>query len=119
MAKHRLNLLGKRLKKDPTLHQKYTEGIRDSLLKGYAEEAIDLNREEGCMWYLPHQPVLHPCKPEKVCIVFDFAARYQGTSLNHHVHQGPDLTNKLLGVLKFRQEPFALNADIESMFYQV
>ncbi len=30
MAKHRLNLLGKRLKKDLTLRQKYTEGIRDS-----------------------------------------------------------------------------------------
>ncbi len=120
MAKHRLNLLGKRLKKDLTLRQKYTEGIRDSLLKGYAEEVVDINREDGCVWYLPHHPVLHPRKPEKVRIVFDCAARYQGTSLNDHVHQGPDLTSKLLGVLlKFRQEPVALNADIESMFYQV
>ncbi len=59
-------------------------------------------------------------KPEKVCIVFDCATRYQGTSLNDHVHQGPDLANKLLVVLlKFRQEPIALNADIESMFDQV
>ncbi|XP_052387105.1 uncharacterized protein LOC127933996 [Carassius gibelio] len=120
MAKHRLDLLGKRLKKDPTLLQKYKEGIGDSLRKKYAEEVVDINRKDGCVWYLPHHPVLHPHKPEKVRIVFDCAARYQGTSLNDHIHQGPDFTNKLLGVLlKFRQEPIALNADIESMFYQV
>ncbi len=34
--------------------------------------------------------------------------------------QGPDLTNTLVGVLnRFRQEPVAIMADIESMFYQV
>nr|XP_055049230.1 uncharacterized protein LOC129434322 isoform X1 [Misgurnus anguillicaudatus] len=120
MAKHRLDLLGKRLKKDPTLQQRYVESICDTLQKGYAEEVVDINRNDGHVWYLPHHPVLHPRKPGKVRIVFDCAARYQGTSLNDRVHQGPDLTNKLLSVLlKFRQEPIALNADIESMFYQV
>lgn len=120
MAKHRLELLGKRLKKNPSMHQKYSEGICDSLLKGYAEEVANDDPVDGCIWYLPHHPVLHPRKPGKVRIVFDCAARYQGTSLNDHIHQGPDLTNKLLGVLlKFRQEPVALNADIEGMFYQV
>ena len=34
--------------------------------------------------------------------------------------QGPDLTSSLIGVLtRFRQEPVAFTADIESMFYQV
>ena len=33
---------------------------------------------------------------------------------------GPDLTNQIIGVLiRFRQEPIAIMADIESMFYQV
>ncbi len=58
MAKHRLDRLGKRLKKDLTLRQKYTEGIRDSLLKGYVEEVVGINREDDCVWYLPHHPVL-------------------------------------------------------------
>lgn len=50
----------------------------------------------------------------------DCAATYQGVSLNDRLLQGPDLTNTLVGVLlRFRQEPVALMADIESMFYQV
>lgn len=41
-------------------------------------------------------------------------------SLNTELLQGPDLTNSLVGVLlRFRQEPIAMTADIKSMFYQV
>ena len=33
---------------------------------------------------------------------------------------GPDLTNQIIGVLiRFRQEPIAIVADIELMYYQV
>ncbi|TWW61446.1 hypothetical protein D4764_04G0000930 [Takifugu flavidus] len=40
--------------------------------------------------------------------------------LNGQLMQGPDLTNKLIGALmRFREEPIAMMADIESMFYQV
>ena len=64
--------------------------------------------------------MLHLRNPDVVRIIFDSAAHYRCTSLNDHIHQGPDLTNKLLGILlKFRQEPIALTADIEGMFYQV
>lgn len=64
--------------------------------------------------------MLHPQKPDKVRIVFDCAVTHKGTSLNDKVLQGPDLTNKLLGVLlRFRKEPVALMADIEQMFHQV
>ena len=120
MAKHRLDLLGKRLKREPTLQRMYTAGIQESLQKGYAEEVTNFERSDGGVWYLPHHPVLHPKKPGKVRIVFDCAAKYRGTALNDCIHQGPDLTNKLLGVLlKFRQQPVALSADIEGMFCQV
>ncbi|XP_038061252.1 uncharacterized protein LOC119731982 [Patiria miniata] len=122
MAEHRLKLLGKRLSKDPSLKEKYTSGIHDLLQKGYAEPvpAEDIDRRDGCVWYLPHHPVINPPKPDKVRIVYDCAARYQGTSLNDTVYQGPDLTNKLIGVLlRFRQERIALMADIEGMFHQV
>ena len=47
-------------------------------------------------------------------------ATCQGVSLNDKVHQGPDLTNSLVGVLqRFRQEQIALMADVEGMFHQV
>jgi len=79
-----------------------------------------LHRHDGKVWYLPHHPVLNPKKPEKCRIVFDCAAKYGGSSLNDHVHQGPDLTNELVGVLlRFRQEAVGFMADIESMFHQV
>src|SRR5664279_1022300 len=52
--------------------------------------------------------------------MFDCAAKFQQISLNDQVLQGPDLTNKLVGVLlRFRQERIALMADVESMFHQV
>ena len=62
----------------------------------------------------------HPKKPEKVRVIFDCAAKYQGTSLNDQTLQGPDLTNSLTGVLiRFREEQIALMADTEAMFHQV
>ena len=72
------------------------------------------------LWYLPHHPVMHPLKPEKVRVVFDCAAQFAQTSLNKQLLQGPDLTNRIVGVLsRFRQETFGLTADIQSMFHQV
>ena len=120
MADQRLKSLGRRLEKDRDLHEKYKEGIKDLLDKGYAEEVKDDAPEPvGATWYIPHHPVFHPMK-EKMRIVFDCAGKYKGTSLNDAVMQGPDLTNKLIGVLlRFRQAPIALMADIEAMFYQV
>ena len=107
--------------KSPDLHLKYKEGINDSISKGYAEEVENVQGNMlGAEWYLPHHPVMHPHKPGKVRIVFDCAARSAGVSLNDQVHQGPDLTNKLLGVLlRFRQGLIAFSADIEAMFCQV
>jgi hypothetical protein len=74
----------------------------------------------GTHWYLPHHPVYHPQKPDKIRVVFDCSARYRGTSLNDQLLQGPDLTNLLVGVItRFREEPVAFMSDVESMFYQV
>lgn len=78
-----------------------------------------MNRPEHT-WYIPHHPVFNPNKPCKTRIVFDCVASCQGIALNKEVAQGPDLTNKLAGVLlRFCKEPVALMADIEAMFHQV
>ena len=53
-------------------------------------------------------------------MVFDAAARFNGTSLNEELLQGPEMTNNLLGVLlRFREEGIAIKGDIEAMFHQV
>ena len=122
MAEQRLQSLKRRLNKDNILKPMYTETMTDLLDKGYAEKVneSEIHRSDGYVWYLPHHPVMHPRKPDKVRIVFDCAAKYHGVCLNDVVFKGPDLTNKLIGVLlRFRQEPLAFMADIEGMFHQV
>lgn len=90
-------------------------------MQGYARK-VD-SQDPGPLqthWYLPHHPVFQPQKPDKVRVVFDCSAKYREASLNDQLLQGPDLTNTLIGVLtRFREEPVALMADIEAMFYQV
>ena len=71
------------------------------------------------VWYIPHHGVYHPKKPDKLRVVFDCSARYQGVALNDYLLQGLDLTNSLIGVLiSFRRERFAVMCDVERMFHQ-
>ena len=104
-AERRLQLLKKRLQRDDALCSKYKDFMADLLHRKYAKkvEAEELLRTDT--WYLPHHPVFHPQKPDKVRVVFDCSAKYRGSSLNDQLLQGPDLTNTLVGVLtRFRQE---------------
>lgn len=103
-------------------HLDYTKFINDTITKGYTSKVPDndLKTSEGKVWYIPHHGVYHPKKPEKIRVVFDYRAKYNGVSLNDKLLQGPNLTNSLIGVLShFRQERIAFMADIEQMFYQV
>ena len=119
-AENRLQLLKKRLSKQPDLHAKYNGFIKDLLNKNYAKKVSDEDLTRADAWYLPHHPVFHPKKPGKVRVVFDCSAKYNGRSLNEELLQGPDLTNSLVGVLtRFREEKIAIMSDIEAMFYQV
>ena len=74
---------------------------------GYAERVPtdELQPGDRPVWYLPHHPVTHPLKHEKVRVVFDCAAQFAHMSLNRRLLQGPDYTNNIVGVLtRFRQE---------------
>ena len=90
--------------------------------KGFAErvpENEDL-KSNPKRWFIPHHAVFNPKKPDKLRVVFDCAAEYQGTSLNKMLMQGPDLVNSLVGVLlRFQKDKIAIIFDIEAMFYQV
>ena len=53
-------------------------------------------------------------------VVFDGAAECEGTSLNKHLLKGPNYLVSLSGVmLRYREHPVALGADIEKMYHQV
>ncbi|XP_033758237.1 uncharacterized protein LOC117340586 [Pecten maximus] len=118
MAKRRLRSIENRFKADPKFKEDYTTFMETLLEKGHAEPA-PVGFDKGKVWYIPHHGVYHK-KKNKIRVVFDCSARYQGVSLNDNLLQGPDLTNNLLGVLmRFREEPVAVIGDIEAMFYQV
>ncbi|CAB4028223.1 Hypothetical predicted protein, partial [Paramuricea clavata] len=122
VAERRGLLLKKRLLRDDELLKKYRTTFNEYLEKGYAEKIPkeQLNMENRPIWYVPHHPVTHPLKPEKVRVVYDCAASYGRTSLNQQLLQGPDQTNQLTGVLiRFREESVAMVANVEAMFHQV
>lgn len=57
---------------------------------------------------------------KEICVVFDCGASFSGTSLNSELLQGPDITNRLIGVLtRFHHEPIGIMGDIQAMFHQV
>nr|CAK6928249.1 unnamed protein product [Fasciola hepatica] len=87
---------------------------------GYVEKVpVNTDSKRG-IWYLPHHPVVNPEKPNKLRVVFDCAAKFQGKSLNDRLLQGPDWTTTLIDVLcRFRVGKVALSADIREMFHQV
>ena len=86
------------------------------LERGHAEVAPPLQDGEE-VWYLPVFGVYHPKKKDKIRIVFDSSATYQGLSPNKVLMNGPDLINNLIGVLlRFRKEVVAVIADIEQKF---
>ena len=118
-----LKSLKKRLAKDEELREKYTSTIKEDLNKGYVIEVPDAHQVENRSdkeWYLPHHPVLNPNKTGMVRRVLNGAAKFHGSSLNKSLFTGPDLLQNLIYVLlRFRQHPYAVSADIEGMFLQV
>jgi hypothetical protein len=120
MAEQRLASLGRRLRNYPNLLIRYAAGMEDLVEKGYAERVHETTITSGVTWYIPHHNVVNVNKPDKLRIVFDCAAKFHGVSLNLEVLQGPDLTNKLLGVLlRFREGKVAIMGDVEAMYHQV
>ena len=113
----------RRLAKDQTLREKYSNTIIEDLDKGYVVRVKDAHMVESRSereWYLPHHPVVNPNKPGKVRRVLNGAAKFHGASLNKSLLTGPDLLQNLIYILKrLRQHPFAVSADIEGMFLQV
>lgn len=121
LALHRLRHLRRKMSKDSQYKRHYFDFMNDIIKKGHAEKvpSSDLKVDDGSVWYIPHHGVYHPKKKDKIRIVFDCSAKFQGTALNDHLLQGPDLTNTLVGVLcRFRKEPVAFMCDIEQMFHQ-
>ena len=115
--------LKRRIDADSSLKQRYSDTIASDYKKGYvtilssAELAETANQP---VWYVPHHPVLNPHKPDKVRRVCNAASKFRGYSLNDVLLADPDLLASLMGILaRFRENKYAMSADIEEMFLQV
>lgn len=118
LALVRLRHLKRKFDRDPKFKNGYVNFMEGVFKDGEAEEA-DNKPEPGNMWYIPHQGVYHPRKPDKIRVVFDCSSKYEGTALNDHLLTGPDLTNGLTRVLcRFRKHPTAVMCDVEKMFHR-
>nr|XP_049463118.1 uncharacterized protein LOC125906755 [Anopheles coluzzii] len=123
MARRRLECLERRMERDPNLKTVVHHHIADMMEKGYIHKATSAELAE-CnskrIWYLPLGVVTNPKKPGKVRIIWDAAAKVQGTSLNDMLLKGPDELISLPGVLfRFRMYGIAVCADVKEMFLQI
>ena len=85
----RLNHLKKRLEKDPKYKEHYCNFMNTMLEDGDAERAGN-DAVPGEVYYIPHHGVYHRKKPDKLRVVSDCSAKYQGHSLNDFLLSGPD-----------------------------
>ena len=116
-AKVQLSHLKGRLLKNSMLKKRYVDVAFSYISQGHAEQVFE-EQAATSGWYLPHHPVQHPHKPDKVRVVFDCGVKYPGSSLNAQLLKGPDFMSSLVGVLKrFRLEKFAIVGDVEQMFH--
>ena len=116
LAETRLKYLKKKFQKDPVPFDRYSEKMSEYIDK-YAERVSEELTSSGRIRYIPHHCIMGE---SKFRVVFDCSARCNGESLNDKLLRGPDLTNTVVGVLiRFRQHPIAVVADIKGMFSQV
>ena len=108
-----------RLNKTPDLKTTYETGIESDITKGYIRKVPPEEHHET-KWVIPHYGLVNSNKPGKVRRKSNAAAKSISFCLNDKLLLGPDLLGSLLCILlRCRERPVLLLADIEGMFMQV
>ena len=113
--------LKQRLLRDSATLTEYSALMQRMIQNNHMERVPEgeLAGQPGKTWFLIHHAVRHKVKG-KLKVVFDYSRKCEGVSLNDMLLQGPDLLNKLAGVLlRFREHCVAFIGDIEQMFLQL
>ena len=118
----RLKSLGKKLRNEPMILDKYNDIIKEQVASGVIEQVSELEPAEK-IHYLPHMAVVREeSETTKVRIVYNASCkeRKSGTSLNDCLHVGPALTPLIFDILlRFRENRIALIGDIEKAFLNI
>lgn len=113
----------RRLLKNPQHAESYDRQIKEMEEMGFARKVTqeELKSYDGPVHYIAHHAVVRPEKKSTpVRIVFNSSATYKGHTLNDYWYKGPDLLNSLFGViLRFRENPVAICADISKMYHMI
>ncbi len=121
MAMRRLQLMEKKMDRNPEFAELVNNKFEDYIQKGYLVPASKYKAElepSQRKWYLPWFFAYHPTKKPR--LVYDAAAKVNGKSLNDFLLKGPDLLNPLPSVLmRFRKNKIAITGDIKEMFHLV
>ncbi|KAL0882691.1 hypothetical protein ABMA27_001114 [Loxostege sticticalis] len=121
IAEARFRSLEKRFNRDKDLKEKYTEVIKEYLTLDHMRPAND-NIKENEATYLPHHAVVRNERTTtKVRVVFNASEKNKkGISLNDTLMIGPTLQADLRHtVLRWRNHPIALIADVVKMYRQI
>ncbi|GBP61423.1 hypothetical protein EVAR_37955_1 [Eumeta japonica] len=116
-ARKRLTNIENKMDRDLAFAAAYTAQIEKLIENGYARRLENRAQVRDCF---SHISPLQTNKPNKIRVVFDAAARFEGKSLNDYLLSGPDLLNSLTGILfRFRIGSVAFTGDIRDMFLRV
>ena len=118
-ALNRLMKEATKMRKDPVRREGVWNTMREMISDGHAKRVVDTDGPPGApILYLPLHIVTQ--KPGKWRVCQDGAAKCYGVCLNDELLTGPDLLNRLVGVMmRFRLHEVALSADIKGFFHQI
>ena len=117
----RLRKATSRMKREPPRREGVWNTIQRFIERGQAVEITNESVPPNTpVFYLPIHIVTKPNKPGKFRVCSDGAAKVSGICLNDLLLSGPDLNNRIVGViLRFRRHEIALSADIEGFYHHV
>ena len=118
---NRLKKATNRMRREPARREGVWKQMNEILEEGHARKVDQSEVPEGTpKTYLPLLVVTRPDKPNKFRCCHDAASRVNGVCLNDILLSGPDLVNRLVGVLlRYRQKMVGISADIRGFFHQI
>ncbi|XP_058836416.1 uncharacterized protein LOC131693000 [Topomyia yanbarensis] len=121
-AFRRLMLLERRLARDEALKKEYHTFISDYKDRGHLRKVAEEHPGAITSYYLPHHPVIKDSSTTtRVRVVFDASSKSStGVALNDVLLNGPVIQDDLRTIImRSRQYPIILIADVEKMFRQI
>ena len=101
--------------------EEFEDKIKDGISKDYYEEIEDRTPQVGRKFYIPTDAVIRTDREtNRLRIVNNGAATWQGISLNDTIRAGPNLQEDMIQIIiRFRKEKKAISMDVSEMFPQV